>query len=203
MNPKIFKALLLVGGIAALFTACQKEAPVAGNTNDKILGTWKFAGMTATRKSTIVAGTGINEEKVITYYGFHSKNNVGTVTIDAANFTSTGLGYSFDTLVSTQLYLGGVLFDSFDDDFSFDMPLTSAVAPYKAVGTDSVYFASGFISIDPDASPTATVPSGSKISWSGDTLMLKTLYVGTRNQVINGVNAKVTDDISQLVKLKK
>jgi len=203
MKLKSLKTLLLVSGIATLFTACQKDSADKPATNDQLLGTWNFVGMTATRKSTIVAGTGANEEKIITYYGFHSKNNAGTITFDATNLTSANLTYSFDTVVNSKFYLGGVLDDEYDDDFSFVLPLSSGVAPYKAVGTDSLYYSSGFMNIDPDASPTATLPGGSRISWSGDTLMLKMLYVGTRNQVINGVNAKVSDDIYQLVKLKK
>jgi hypothetical protein len=203
MKLKNLKPILLVVGITTLFTACQKESADKPATNDQILGTWKFVGMTATRKSTIVAGTGANEEKIITYYGAHTKNNAGTITLDATNITSANLTYSMDTVVNSKFYLGGVLVDEFDDDFTFILPLSSGVAPYKAVGTDSLYFSSGFMSIDPNSTPTATLPGGARISWSGDTLMLKSLYVGTRNQVINGVNARVSDDIYQLVKLKK
>jgi len=207
------KTLFLFAGIAFLFTACQKEVdlqdtinnppPGGGTNNNSILGTWNFVGMVASTKSTLVAGTGIDEEKAITSYGFISKNNVGTVTIDANNFTSAAVGYSIDTVVTTELYLGGVFFDSFDTDFAFTMPVASGTAPYKAIGNDSIYFASGFISLDPQASPTATIASGSKIAWSGDTLLLKTIYANTQDQVVNGITAKRSDYISQVVKLKK
>jgi hypothetical protein len=213
MKLKYLETLFLIVGMATLFTACQKEVdlqdittnppPGGGTNNNSIIGTWNFVGMVASTKSTLVAGTGVDEEKITTSYGFISKNNKGTVTINASNFTSAAVGYSIDTVVTTVFYLGGDLIDSVDTDFTFTMPLSSGTVPYKAIGNDSLYFSSGFISLDPKASPTATVASGSKITWAGDTLILKTIYANTQDQVVNGVIAKRSDYISQLVKLKK
>ena len=217
MKLKILKTLFLVVGITTLFTACQKEVdlqdttttppPGGGTNNNSIIGTWNFVGMVASTKSTLVAGTGIDEEKVITSYGFISKNNAGTITIDATNFKTASLAYSIDTIVTTEFYLGGVFFDSFDQDVKMDFPPTSGTTTYKAVGTDSIYFANGFISLDPtgggSGTPTPTVAQGLKISWSGDTLLLKTLYSDNRTQTVNGATAKISDNISQVVKLKK
>jgi len=213
MKQKDLPGLFIVIAISTLFIACQKEVdfqditnnppPGGGTTNNSIIGTWNFVGMVASTRSSVVAGTGPAEEKAISYYGFISENNVGTVTINAATITSAGVGYSIDTIVTTEFYLGGVLIDTFHTDFAFDMPLTSAVAPYKAVGSDSIYFSSGFLTLDPTAGATPTAATGSKISWSGDTLLIKTVIVENRTESVNGVMATISDNISQVVKLKK
>jgi len=213
MKLNDLKTLLIVIVISGLFTACQKEVdfqditnnpvPGGGTTNNSIIGTWNFVGMVASTSSSVVAGTGPAEEKALTHYGFISENNVGTVTINATTITSAGVGYAIDTVVTTEFYLGGVLIDTFHTDFAIDMPLSSAVAPYKAVGSDSLYFSSGFLTLDPSAGATPTTAAGSKISWSGDTLLIKTVVVENRTEDVNGVTATIANNISQVVKLKK
>ncbi len=217
MKTLRIKSLLVISATVAFLFSCQKEADlqdltnpqpgggIGGNTNS-IIGNWNFVGMTAITKTTITAGTGIDQEKIISSYGFNSQKNKGTVTIDANNFTSAGIGYSIDTVVKTDMYLGGVLFDSFESDFMMDMPLSSGTAPYKAVGTDSLFFQNGFIAYQsPDSTgmPIATTNAGYKISWLSDTLVLKTIQSNTTNQIVNGVNAQVANNISQIVKLKR
>ena len=208
------KSLFVICITAIIFSSCQKEVdlqdltdPSGGsNSNNSIIGKWNFVGMTADLKSTTTAGSGMDEEKVVSSYAFISYNNKGTVTIDASKFTSDGIGYSVDTVINTQLYLGGDLFDSFETDFQIDMPLSSGSVVYKAVGSDSLYFANGFITLDPSAGaggPMATIPSGSKISWSGDTLVLKTVLVENHTQSVNGVTANISSNVLQIVKLKK
>jgi len=214
MKLRALKYLFVFCAISAVILACQKEVdfqdisnnPPAGGggpAGNNITGTWNFVGMVASTESSLVAGSGSAEEKAVTSYGFISQNNKGTITIDATKFTTNGIAYSIDTVVTTELYLGGVFIDKFDLDFVFDMPPSSASVPYKLVGTDSVYFSSGFLSLDPSAGPTATAPGGSRISWSGDTLILKTVAVENRTEPLNGATATISDKISQIVKLKK
>ena len=213
MKLKDLRTPVLIIAISALFTACQKEvdfqditnnpAPGGSTTNNSIIGTWNFVGMVASTRSSMVAGTGPDEEKAITSYGFVSEKNVGTVTINEATITSSGIGYSIDTVVTSEFYLGGVLIDSFNSDFAFDMPVSGSVAPYKAIGSDSIYFSSGFLTLDPSAGVTPTAASGSKISWSGDTLLIKTIVVENRTESVNGATATISNNISQVVKLKK
>ena len=99
------------------------------------------------------------------------------------------------------------MIDEFETEFEMEMPLSNGATKYKAIGTDSVYFESGFVTLDPSGggtgTPTATVPTGSRISWSNDTLVLKTIVSNSTIQNVNGVSAKVTTNISQIVKLKK
>jgi hypothetical protein len=87
-----------------------------------------------------------------------------------------------------------------------DMPPSSGSVNYKAIGSDSLYFASGFITLDPSAGAgglQATIPTGSRLSWLSDTLVLKTIVAESRTQSINGIDTKVTNNVLQIVKLKK
>ncbi len=212
------KPLFLICAIAVFIVSCRKEVnlqdltnpPPGGGSgsgnNNSIIGKWNFVGMTAHSKTTITAGTGIDEEKIISSYGFISQQNKGTITIDASKFTSAGIGYSIDTVVNTEMYLGGVLFDTLETDFQIDMPLSSGSVAYQAIGTDSIYFESGFITLEPSGgagTPTATTPAGYKISWLSDTLVLKMQQSKASIQNVNGVQAQVVNNISQMVKLKK
>ena len=211
MKMRKTKTLFLICAIGTFLVSCQKESSLQGdsvnNVNNAILGKWNFVGMVANFKSSVTTGIGPAEEKIISSYGFISQNNTGTVTIDDKNITSTALGYSIDTVVNTEFYLGGVLIDEFETEFEMEMPLSNGATKYKAIGTDSVYFESGFVTLDPSGggtgTPTATIPTGSRISWSNDTLVLKTIVSNSTIQNVNGVSAKVTTNISQIVKLKK
>jgi len=212
------KHLFLIFAFGGFLVSCQKEVDLqnlthpqpgggnGGSNNYNIIGNWNFVGMTAITKTTITAGTGIDQEKIISSYGFISQKNKGTITIDASKFTSAGLGYSIDTVVKTEIYLGGILFDSLETDFKIDMPLSSGSVAYKAIGTDSIYFDSGFITLQsPDSTgiPGATTAAGYIISWLSDTLVMKMQQSNSSIQDVNGVNAQVANNISQIVKLKR
>lgn len=211
MKMRKIKTLFLICAIGSFLVSCKKEADLQdqagqGNGNNSITGKWNFLGMTVLVKTSITAGSGGQQEKLITSYGYNSENNVGTVVIDASHFTMTGIGYSVDTTVNEEFYENGILTDFYQTPFQTIIPPYNASVPYKAIGTDSMFFQSGFISFDPTVTggvPVATTAIGSKLSWSNDTLLLKTLYSDASIQNVNGINAQVVTNLSQVVKLKK
>ena len=169
------RTLLFLLAVTAIFSSCQKENDVP-NTNEKLLGTWNFVGMKATVGTSTTVGSGIDEQKVTSFYSFDADNTVGSVTIDPLNFTTSGIGYSFDAVIRSEMYMGGVLFDSFDSPFQMTLPLSNAKTTYTAIGTDSIHLQSGFLSFDPasggSGAQTATIPQGFRISWDNDILVL-------------------------------
>jgi hypothetical protein len=202
-----FKTLLIILTLGLFLTSCQKDSDPPENTNDKLFGTWNFIGMTASLKSSITAGTGADEEKIITSYPIIAQNPKGTVTIDSKNFKTSGLSYSFETNVKTQFYKGGILVDSDDSPFEGDIPASSASTTYKTVGTDSIHLESGLIAFDPAAggggAPNQTISQDFKISWENDVLILSSPIKYNTVQMINGHNAQVIIDATQVVRLKK
>ncbi|HEY1167066.1 MAG TPA: hypothetical protein VGE90_17955 [Chitinophaga sp.] len=196
--------LLLAAASTVLYSCSKDETDPGGNNPDTLKGTYDFVGMTVASQSTVtVTGSGVNE-MTITTSNYVTKNNGGTVTVDATNFTNTDFIYSVDTVVNAKSYSDGVFESEMDIPFKFDVPKLSSHAPYKLVGTDSIYFEKGFVE-NPDGSGTgvASTPSGSKWSWSGDTLILRTKLAVTNQQTQGGYLSKTVNIADQVVKLKK
>ncbi len=200
------RTLLFLLAVSAVFSSCQKDNDVP-NTNEKLFGTWNFVGMKATVGTSTTAGSGIDEQKVISSYSFDADNTVGTVTIDPLNFTTSGIGYSFDANINTEMYMGGVLFDTYDSPFQSTLPPSNATTTYTAIGTDSIHLQSGFLSFDPAAggsgTPTATIPQGFRISWDNDILVLSSDVSHNMNQNTGGGSVQVKVTATQIVRLKK
>lgn len=208
---KILKISLSLFLLAFLFS-CQKEVNLQDDNNNtgpitnSIVGNYDFVGMQANTKSTVVTGSGPLQEKIITASSYSSTNNTGTVAITASQMNTTDIGYSIDGIAETEYYVAGVLLTSIDLPFNFTLPPTSGTSSYRRITNDSIYFDNGFISYDPTGSgnPTATMPIGARISWAGDTLLMRTIFKMTNVQDIGGgIMATVTSEGDQLVSMKK
>jgi len=201
---------VLIAIISTLLFSCQKEVDFqdgsGGGATTEIIGNYSFVSMTANTKATIVTGTGPLQEKAISTSAYTTTNNVGTVNITATNFITTGIGYSIAGIAATEYYVAGILVTSMDLPFDFDLPPTDGNSTYRRINNDSIYFDNGFISYDPNGTgtPTATLPIGARISWRGDTLLMKTVFSQTSTQDIGGgIMAQVTSAGDQLIKMKK
>jgi hypothetical protein len=207
---KFTRFTLLLAAASTVLYSCSKDdsKPSDGSNPDALKGTYDFVGMTVASQSTVtVKGTfagNVIDEKTITTSNYITKNNGGTVTVDATNFTNTDFIYSVDTVINAKSWSDGVLSSDMDIRFKFDAPKLSSHAPYKLVGADSLYFEKGFVE-NPDGSGTgvASNPSGSKYSWSGDTLLLRTNLAIVKEEIQEGVTTKTINVADQLVKLKK
>lgn len=170
MNVRI---LLLM---AVLFASCTKEESLEIIDNPgsgQLQGNYIFLSMQAHTNSTIEMRDGIDVVKTVTISDYITKDNVGTVVIDAGKFTSTAMGYSIDTTVKGYYYMNGVLDEELDMPFSFSVPPLNSVAPYKLLGADSLIFTGGIISTPGSTGGGAASPeSRAKYAFSGDTLLL-------------------------------
>ena len=181
---------------------CQKEVDLqngggGGTTPKDITGNYKFVSITANTKATVIAGTGTAQEKLITTSNYTTTNNVGTISISSTDFTSTGVGYTAAGVATNEYYLGGALVQTIDVPFDEDIPPTSDNTKYKRINNDSIYFDDG----DPTG---ASVPIGARISWAGDTLIMKMAFSITSTEDLGGgVMAQVTQAATELVKMKK
>lgn len=206
---KPMKTWLYAAMFGILLSSCSKgndDDSGGGNENPALIGDWRFLGMTLLAETTLEATDGVDTEKMRTWYGYHSKNNTGTVKIDATQFTMTGIGYSVDTTIHTDFYMNGTLEDATEDPFQAILAPYNGTVPYKAIGTDSIFFEKGFLTVDPSISggaPLATQAIGSRISWSNDTMLLKTSYLVKGVDNSNGYPIQMQTKLSQVVKLKK
>jgi len=212
-------AKLLLFTLAIAFTACQKEVDYAtsttssgtggtsgnGNTNStsNIEGVYDFIGMSAHTESAITVSAQGSEVKAVTVSDYITKDNTGTVKITSDQFISTDLSYSIDTTVNVKTYLDNVLFDDSDVPYTGSVPLTSDSSPYVRNSTDSIT-ATGFLGVPSDPSGTIpTGPVGLKLSWSGDTLLMKVNTSFTQSVTQSGVPGTMVASVNGTFKLKK
>jgi hypothetical protein len=180
------KALLLAVAAFTILTSCQKEISFddeVPNANRSIVGDWKFVGASGNMQSTISGTVNGTQGKGIATINFLSKNNSGTATFTADNFSYSGITYDVDTTASVKVYVMGFLVQEIEQPIVFNFPPASKSVGYEVNSTDSLTFES--IPIDP-AIPTIpgippipqpalpAGPFGARIAWSGDTLLIKT-----------------------------
>lgn len=207
------KLLCAIGSAALLLSSCQKEADFdqggsnggPGGGSAGLVGNYRFVGVEGNTKSTVTIGTGIDQEKSITTFAFISKNNSGTSVFTSNQFNSVNWTYTVDSIAHADFYLGGILFGSVDQPFSYTIPPSNGSSSYRTIGTDSMYFDNGVTSTPTGGgAPTPAVPSGARYSWSGDTLKIRVILDTSFAQDIGGGDiAQIRNQATQIVKLKK
>jgi len=210
-------ATKLLLSLTILFTACQKEVDnVTGNTSgntggsgnnnnstSNIEGDYDFVGMAAHTESAITVNAAGSEVKAVTVSDYVTKENTGTMKITSDQLISTNLGYSIDTVVNVKTYLDNVLYDDSDVPFAQSAPPTNGPTPYVRVSADSIT-ATGFLGIPSDPSGSIpTGPTGLKLSWSGDTLLMKINTTITQSVTQQGVPGTMVASVIGTFKLKK
>ena len=212
---------MLVASVISFFVSCQKETSFEtgngngsggnggggngggiGNTSN-IVGDYDFVGLEAHTKSTVTISAAGSEMKTITVSDYLTESNTGTVKITSNQFISTNLGYSIDTTMNAKTYIDNVLFDDSDFPFALTSPPTSSTSTYVRVSADSITV-TGAIGTSPDPSgSTPTGPVGVKLSWSGDTLLMKINTSFTQTITQGGVPATLEGSVRGITKLKK
>jgi hypothetical protein len=210
MRTTTGKFLLLLSFII-VFTSCQKEVDNAtgntggtggtGNTNN-IEGDYDFVGMVAHTQSTVTVSTGGQEVKAVTISDYVTKNNTGTITITSNQFIRTNLGYSIDTVMNVKTYVDNVLFDDSDLPLTASSPASSNTSPYTRITADSISVTGAIGATDPSGMM-PTGPVGVKLSWSGDTLLLKVNTSFTQAVSQGGVPGTLIGSVNGVTKLKK
>jgi hypothetical protein len=208
--------LLLLSSVIIFFTSCEKEVNFqtrnspggtggTGGTNNtsNIVGDYDFVGMVAHTKSTVTVNAMGQALKTITTSDYVTKSNTGTVKITSDQFISTALAYSIDTTMNVKTFIDNVLFDDSDLPFVGSAPPTSNTSPYVRNSADSITV-TGAIGVSPDPSGnTPTGPVGVKLSWLGDTLLLKVNTSFTQSITQSGVTGILTGSVNGITKLKK
>jgi hypothetical protein len=161
--------LLMLSAILIILSSCKKDDTKAEATG--IQGTYKLKSVSAQTNSTV---TGTDGEKEVTVADYTSINNAGTVVIGQTNFTATGLSYEVNSTARASFYQDNQFVDSFSMPFNVVIPATNSTAPYKLIGTDSIYFQNGSLTsaITADGSVQAG-GNGGRYTLSGNLLTLK------------------------------
>lgn len=121
-----------------ILSSCKKDS--SGTNTSAIQGTYKLKYLTSKTNSTAI---GTDGEKIVTTSDYTTINNQGTLIFDNSKLTATGLTYAVDAKAFYYLYQDNQLVDSSSFPFTFTLPASNAVAAYKLIGADSIYFPQG------------------------------------------------------------
>jgi hypothetical protein len=199
----------------SLFTVgCQKELSVdslnggpgggsgGGGGNSALIGTWKFLELSAKTEADVRVSDGVDTERALTRSEYTTKNNKGTVSFDGSKMISSGVGYDIDATAMTYLFSNGVLIDSLDFPFTFSIPSSSGETKYKVIGSDSLYFESGFFTV-PGTNPQASQASGAKYKIEGNIMTMTTASSNSVTQTQQGITTTQNNKITGVIKLQK
>jgi hypothetical protein len=165
------KHLFVLTAFTTLLFSCKKEDSVnpEGN-NSQLTGTWTFINMTAHTSSTEIEEIDGDTYKTVTISDYTSIDNAGELIIGASTFATKDFTYTANTDAYATVYLNGVEDDNFSAPYYAKVPVASSQAPYKIIGTDSVYVSAGTVTTGATTVP--STPTGMKFSFAGDTLLL-------------------------------
>lgn len=191
--------ILTVSTLVIMLASCNKDH-TNGDTNN-ITGTYKLQSVSAKTNSTLTTTDGEKEIMVSEYTG---TNNAGTIVVDGARFSATGLSYEVNSTATAYYYQDNELIDSFSMPFNVKIPASNSVAPYKLIGTDSIYFSQGsFASPLTADGTTQTAASGGKYTMSGNILTIK--QSGSKDSTFSdsGVTFHMVETVLATIVLEK
>jgi hypothetical protein len=194
---------IVVGVSSLLWVSCQKEvSQEAGLGSKDLQGNWKFIGMYSKTESIVELTDGIDSLKTVTQSEYNSIENTGTLKIDGSNMTSNGFGYTVDTKAKGFVYENNVLVDTISAPFNFVLPSTSMVSPYVRINTDSIYF-SGDQFINIAASTSLAQPTGVKLTFDGDKLLMNVNVAVSDTQNVVGIQQITRETVKGVVTYQK
>lgn len=145
--------------------SCKKSAqPPAANA---VTGNWNFVSANVQAK-VLVLQTG---DTSISYPGYLSQHNSGTISFTVDSMSVNGLGYAVDTSFKTYFYANGAIFDSASTPLTGMLQPTSTGTTYRMVNTDSLYFANAGV-FYPAGVTAPSQGQGASFVVSGDTLRI-------------------------------
>jgi hypothetical protein len=188
--------------------SCQKEIDYAlpspsALPGNNIVGDYDFVGLVAHTENTVTITDQGQTIKSVTVSDYVTKNNVGTAKITFNQFIGNGIGYSIDTTVNVTTYINNILTAQLDVPFIATVPPTNTVSPYIQVTADSMTVTGDFGVLPDPSGNIPTGPVGLKLSWSGDTLLLKVNSSFTQTVTQNGVPGVMTGTVVGVTKLKR
>lgn len=118
--------------------------------------------------------------------------------------SATGLSYEINSIATGYYYQDNELIDSFSMPFSIKLPAINSAAPYKLIGTDSIYFSQGsFASPLTTDGSTQTYASGGKYTMSGNLLTIK--QSASKDSTFNdsGVTFHMVETVLATIEMEK
>jgi len=175
---KSVKSALLLAAVASSLVACSANDDVNNEVKNGLEGTYTFVAMKA--DTYVDAEYHYSDDdmviRTISTSTYDAKNLGGTITINATKFNSNKFKYTVETILNGKTYTNGEQTGFSSMPVTFDIPESSGSSDYKLIGTDSIYFAGGFVSSPALGDTMASKPSGARYKWEGDTLVISSEF---------------------------
>lgn len=192
-----------------IFTSCQKElsfeqsAQSSESVDAQMPGTWKFLMLDAKTNVVTEADDGTFLVKTVSTSEYVTSNNSGTLTVEPGKMITKDMAYSVNTVVKGYLYQDGVETDSYELPIDFTLPPSSATSSYTRIGADSIHFPGGdFINISGGGSLQLR-PSGAKVKFEGDKMILQTVVSETETEAVSGATITTKNDAVVLMTFQR
>lgn len=187
------KNLILPALIAVALSSCQKEVDYVelgdnpGNPNNpndpnnppgnppdrSLIGTWNLVKVVGTSQNTVDAEVQGQKLKNVSSMYLDSRSAGGTSVFDETTITTNDIIFEGMATVTSITTLDGMAGPPVTVEMEMPGIASSGSGKYKKVGTDSIYIEGGIISLETQpGAPVVSAPSGARISWSGDTLVM-------------------------------
>lgn len=187
-----FYSTLILFLFSISLISCSKDE----DDTTPLEGEYKFIGVTADMYSSNEMNVEGAMQKAVAKMAYVSDKNSGSINFVGARVVARGISYHIKTTLYGEGYVDGELVDTTQETVDLTMPLASSEAKFKMIGTDSIYFESGSIfmsSNNPKARPT-----GAKLRYEGDKIILDMIINDTQNVTQNDV--KVVSKTNNKVK---
>jgi len=213
---KKMRLLWLIPVITAFFISCQKEVHLqddnnpggtggTGTNNKDIIGDYEFAGMGGTTTTTVTVDDPLGQLKTVSTDKYATTNNKGQIKITSNKLTYTGFAYSLSSSSHVKLYLGSMLLGEQDIPYAYDIPEAAGENSFVKNNNDSLTF-DKLLFVDSNPQYAGTLdpkPMGARISWRGDTLVLKVKHSLSGKIDQQGTPANYSSVFDGVMNLKK
>ena len=177
--------------------SCTKDEPAPSTAFE---GTYKLTSMSAKTNTTLKSG----EESSVTLSDYTTTKNGGTINFANGVLTANALTYTVDTYAKYEEYEGSTIVDSASFPFTFTLPPSSSVGQYKLIGSDSIYFPQGGVSIAADGSSSyGNVASGGRYSIDGNKLTIIQQYAKDSTYSDDGIMYKMKQSAVASIVMEK
>lgn len=155
--------LLVFITLPFIIFSCKKEPKNDfTNPNGDLIGYWVLVAVNNSFDSTVETTQAGNTVKYVTKRNYISTDNVGNLTIDAADMVGRGIGFNVRARNYTTTYQNGVETDSASSAYNITASGITNTAAFKRIAPDSVYFPGGAAFIG--SSLPLSKPSGANIN---------------------------------------
>jgi hypothetical protein len=208
---KALKSALLLAACASTLVSCSNDDEVNNEVKNGLEGTYSFITMKADTYAEIIylydgsegSEGEITKFSTISTCNYETTNNKGTVTIDATKFNSSKFAYSINATLLGKSYMNDVQSGYTNMPFVMDMPESSGTTAYQLIGTDSIYFSGGFVNSPALGDSVASLPSGAKYKWEGDTLVIASAFILRDTVREDGATVYSDKRSTQIMRFKK